>query len=131
MLRIRQIASLLLLALWLPATLHCDVEALDLSELFQCAVDHHSEPVAATPCADDACDEVENGWFKPSSENLSIAAPSLCACILCFACPLPARSLTPPVAGPAETLAAPPEIARTWQFVSRAAPLARAPSFAS
>lgn len=63
--RLVRVLSLLLLALWLPATLHCALEASEvLTESHEssdgcCASD--------TTCAVDSCDTVENGEYLLSS----------------------------------------------------------------
>jgi hypothetical protein len=123
--RFRSVAAWLLVALWVPATLHCDFEAVGFETLFHCESDHHSAP--AEPASEDSCDLVENGWIKLSSPFVSLAAPLLSASLLCSSVPLPMRSTDVPPAGLSEDMVAPPEIARTWQFCVRAALPSRAP----
>lgn len=118
-----------LLAAWLPVTLHCKLEAAGLftSPDDCCAV----EPAATIPdsdCKDDACPTVEDALFKESSQALQVAAPSATGCFACLALVALERdlraapALSPPRHGP------PPELKVAWQFLSRAAPRARAPS---
>ena len=116
--------ALLLLALWLPATLHCDLEAAGIESMFGC----HDHAVASQPqCPDDACHSIESLTYKLDSIILKAAPP-----VAVFFC-LP---VTPPLAAPAhpsppiiaETGQAPPEVARMWHFLTRAAPLPGAPS---
>lgn len=126
MVRLRHLAAWMLVALWLPATLHCDFEAVGLDTLFHCETDHHSQ--SDEPASDDSCDVVENGWFKLSATQVGLAAPLLSVCTLCFSSPLPADPLDSPAIEPSEELVAPAEVARTWQFVVRAALPARAPN---
>lgn len=131
--RWRNHLALLLLALWLPATLHCGFEAAGIGGLFGCAIDHHAPDTGGTPTdpARDACDVVESGWFKLADHPPATATPALHICLLSLLTPPPALPLQPPAGRLAAHLAAPREIARTWHFVARAAPAPRAPSLAS
>jgi len=123
----RRIAPLLLLALWLPAALHCRLEAAGLMPDANCCTETHHE-VPADKCADDACDVAEGEFTKPSSSTLAAPAPALGACLLCFTLVSPPLELTPPPRAVSDSVAAPPEIACTWLFVERAAPAPRAPA---
>jgi hypothetical protein len=127
---VHKLLSFLLIALWLPATLHCEFEAAGLSELFRCETDHH-DPAAENPDASDACDILENGWIKRASAPSLPGAPELFTCLHPFVCPLFEGPLNDRDESPVDGLAAPPELACTWQFMARAAPPARAPSFVS
>ena len=124
-----KIAAWMLVALWLPATLHCDFEAVGLDELFHCETEHHSGE--GFPIADDSCDVVENGWIKLSSAQHSLSAPVLSACLLSFSAPLLEDLLAAPEIEFSDVVVAPIEIARTWQFVTRAALPARAPNLSA
>ena len=125
----RSFAAWLLVALWLPATLHCDFEAVGFETLFHCESDHHS--ASTEPDSEDSCELVENGWIKLSTTQIARSAPLLSTDVLCFATPRPDDPLDPPANALSETLVAPPEIARTWQFLVRAALPVRAPSSAA
>ena len=131
--RLRRIFALALAALWLPATLHCDLEAAGLDELFHCLVDHHSttDLDGSHAHARDACDVVEGTAFRLVSDTALVAPPALnalCACLLSFVPPAPALVLTPPLSGLSDRIEPPPEVARTWHFTARAALPSRAPS---
>ena len=133
--KFRSIIAALLLAVWLPATLHCAMEAAGLDDWFGCHEAAHND---ADHCADDACHAIEGLISKPDAQPLKISAPLAVALpdsgIFAFVqlCPsLLLASLHPPDNGVIETGAAPPEIARTWHFVVRAAPPSRAPCRAS
>lgn len=125
MARLGAIATWLLVAVWLPATLHCDFGAVGFETLFHCESDHHSD--SAKTDSEDSCDLVENGWIKLSGAYVPLAAPSLSVAFLCASPPLPAGPPTSPPGALSEDIVAPPEIARTWQFCVRAALPARAP----
>jgi len=121
-------ASLLLLAVWLPATLHCRLEAAGLT------APHHEEcheeagHGTATDCKEDACPAIEEALIKDTSADLAVSAPADCACALCLAVLLGTceggseLSLSPARHAP------PPDLMAGWQFEFRAAPPARAPS---
>jgi hypothetical protein len=108
---VRRLIALLLLALWLPATLHCDLETAGV----QAASDNH--------CTDDACHTLEASALTAfaltklvSSVTLSVVA------LLPTPLELPADSVRP------ERTDVPRELGRRWQFSRRAAPPARAPN---
>lgn len=125
-LRLRLILALFLCALWLPATLHCDLGAAGFAEA---VFDHEDHPGTADASPHgDACDVVESGWVKRASADLTVAAPADCPCLLgCLALLGATAATAAPVLAP--TLhTVPPELAVTWQFVARAAPPARAPA---
>jgi hypothetical protein len=95
--RLRRIFALALAALWLPATLHCDLEAAGLDELFHCLVDHHSttDLDGSHTAARDACDVVEGTAFRLVTDTALVAPPALhalCACLLFLRPLLPPRS---------------------------------------
>jgi hypothetical protein len=124
--RLRQLVALAVLALWLPATLHCALEAAGFDGMFACADEHETGTHDESPR--DACDVVEGAAFKPAANTAALPRPALCACLFCFVVPALAIELTAPVTGLSEFVAAPPEVARTWHFVARAAPSPRAPA---
>jgi len=122
------LAALLLVALWLPATLHCQVERLDLSELFSCA-SHSDESDHAdngSDCADTLCQTVESGQIVFTKTKLQLA-PSLAQACVYHLCLLTgsARILAPEIVSPDQDQMLPWQ--RTWQFVRRTALPARAP----
>lgn len=116
---------MLLVAIWLPATLHCQLESAGLSGASDCCVADEMA-VPSDDCAGDACATLEESLYKESSTLLKVAAPAACACFACGALALPAF-LPEPALSPARH-APPLELRVAWQFVSRAAPPARAPS---
>lgn len=128
--RLRRLFALALVALWLPATLHCALEAAGFDDLFHCVNDLHAPCDHAAPSETpvDACNLVEDASFKPATDTAVLPPPTLCACLLCFVAPPLAIDLTPPPRGLSDCIVAPPEVARTWHFVARAAPPSRAPS---
>jgi len=128
---LRRIVALILLSLWLPATLHCQLEAAGFATLFTCTEDHHDSTHSdhAQPNRD-ACDILEAATFKPAA-NTAITPhrlPGLDAPI--FVRPMHSLALLPTLVGVVDFVAPPPEILPTWHFTTRAALPVRAPSLA-
>lgn len=121
--RPRSFITLLLLALWLPATLHCDLEAAAAQFLAQ---DAHATDLCQDDCRDDACETVEGVSFTKNTDGLRALPPPECLLLARLVCaPVPDET------GVESTIVDPPEVQlldRTWSFVRRAAPLSRAPS---
>lgn len=125
MIRFGRVLLFALLALWLPATLHCRLEAAGFFE------PHCAEEQAAatgTDCKDDACPAVEQDLYKDSSAAVIVAAPLECHVPDCGALLLsPDRLAVEPTLSPVRH-APPSELTVRWQFIARAAPPARAPN---
>ena len=120
--RLRRLLALTLLALWLPATLHCDLEAAGLEIAFVCH-DHATPTAAAAHCTDDACHALEEAAYTAFTLTKLVGVISLSVlALLPEPADLPAAALSP-----ART-DVPLEVLRSWQFRTRAAPPARAPS---
>lgn len=121
----RTIVALLLLALWLPATQHCGLEAAGVLNADCHAPGDASSDHDKSPCDTDNCQSVEAGAYTSHFLIIQIAPPAVFACLPglpeifrpTIQVPLIARSRTNP----------PPELAPTWQFIARAAPSPRAP----
>ena len=94
--------------------------------VFACVGEHETSAHDESPR--DACDVVEGAAFRPADNTASVAAPALCLCLHGLVATPQLIDLMPPVAGVSEIATAPPEIARTWHFATRAAPPPRAPS---
>jgi hypothetical protein len=120
---LRRIAALLLVALWLPATLHCRVEV--TLGVDCCATDGAKD---ATDCPDDPCGAIESSQFKSTSHALTVPAPVLCACLFDNGLvPPPVEVAAPLVVGVSEEAASPPEVRQSRHFLARSALPARAP----
>jgi hypothetical protein len=110
----------LLLTVWLAAKEHCNLEATGwLPDV--CATDCGKE----TP-KDDGCEKVESAQYKQTCEHVKAPPPALLLCSFALACGLQEVE-APPVLAP-EPWAEPQTLARTWQFMERAAPPSRAPA---
>ena len=115
--------SMLLLALWLPATQHCAMEAIGLITR-TCADDC----ATANKTDIDGCGLLESGAYKPSVNVAKLVAPLLLVC-LCFEyAPLLRVAPTADEISPSEAFERPRDWVSAWNFVRRAAPPSRAPT---
>src|SRR5690606_9756860 len=75
--RVRSIAAWLLAVLWLPVTLHCDLEAAGFLHLgcshVEAASDCTSEP---HDCFDDGCGVVEEGTYRVDHDTILTTLPA-------------------------------------------------------
>ncbi len=115
-----------LVALWLPATLHCRLEASGLMESSACASEHTAEK-STDECNDTICPTIEGAILKESAANLTVLAPVVHECLLL----LPAFTIlsgndAESCLSP-ERFAPPLELSARWQFLTRAVLPARAP----
>ena len=127
--RLRRLIALVLLAFWLPATLHCALEEAGLEIAFVCHdhdgdhAHHHAPPAHTGAHCDDACHTLEGAAIKTVSAVKLVGQPT----------PFLIARLPDPPEIPADHVCpertdAPGELGRAWQFSTRAAPPARAPS---
>ena len=120
------LVALLLALLWLPATVHCQLENLGFDALFGCAdggaADDHA---AGGPCADESCQTIETGQVALAKSRIDAGSMALAGlvpfCLFELPAPLPAAEVMP--LRQEETL----PLRRTWQFDRRDAWPARAP----
>jgi hypothetical protein len=118
-----------LLALWLPATQHCNLEAAGVIAHENADSDGCCE--TATPCAHDSCDVAEGSLVRPSVTIAKIFTPDLafCFCLLCSRLSLTSPPDTPVLA--VTDTERPIDWLPAWQFSRRTALPARAPSIAA
>ena len=122
-LSVRRLATILLVAVWLPAVLHCRVESLIGLDCCASTQTDHSEKKG---CEGDICDTLEAGFVKSSSGHIAIIAPLLSACLIfCDWVMAPAELSEPLVTGIIEEAMAPPEIIQSRHFLARSALPAR------
>ena len=114
----------LTLALWLPATQHCALEAAGLVSV-TC-----NDCSSADHCGGkDGCSTVESGGYKPAVDALKALAPDLIICASYFCSQLVLFQAERALATlPRKTADRPRDWVPTWNFVRRAAPSPRAPS---
>lgn len=127
MTRVRSIAAWLLAVLWLPVTLHCDLEA---AEFLQSGCGHAEEASGCATksdgCFDDTCDVVEEGTYRVDHDTILPELPTLAALIGTVDVLAAARS-APDDAPLPEWRGRHRDWLADWTFVRRAAALARAP----
>lgn len=127
---------LLVALLWGPLMAHCEWSRLPGLEFFRCeaSVDdcHESTdggPLSDGRCCDGGCCAVESNAYLPANPHTDLVLlPAAIDCLDIGITRAPeapeSRDVDPPKA-------APPELSRSWHFLSRAALPVRAPSRAS
>ena len=118
--------AMLMLALWMPATMHCALETVPGFSFLQWCCGGDQEPQTDHDCSQDFCSAVESGFYK--IEDNPPVAPGL-ALLLAF--PTWDWVAEPPTDSAAQFVSvssAPPELPRLWQFSCRTALPPRAPS---
>lgn len=121
----RRLIALLLVALWLPATQHCGLEAAGVwmlsGESAESCCDHGDD------CCADACAAVEDGRYTPHASSLKVSPPALLDWAGAFDLSV---IVVPPKENGAgtESQERPQEWTRDWHFVRRAAYPPRAPA---
>lgn len=120
--RLRTVVTILLLALWVPATLHCAFEAAGF-------LPDQRKYVSSDGRAEVGCSQVEGGLVKQSSVTLRVMPPTL----VLWNCPLCIQRLAPPsVAAVSEFSPSgfeqPQDWITLWAFEHRAALPPRAPT---
>lgn len=127
----RRVTAVLMLALWLPASAHCRLEAAGANLGTDCCGEA-STPAAAPGCDLNVCSPLEGAVPNPASALMSVPAPVLCHCLFApLSIPPVSVACSPPVTGIVEASTAPPEIVQSYHFVVRTALPARAPDSAS
>ena len=128
---LRNILVVTLAVLWLPVSVHCELEEIPALSFLSCCPEENSAPHQDDDCETDGCAVVESGLYKIEERLVSLPAPVLVLAVFLgglLETPLSAPEL-PVKCSPSGIV--PPEIPRTWQFSLRAAPSPRAPSLVS
>jgi hypothetical protein len=121
MVRVFHFAALVLLAAWLPATAHCELESVLNWSTEQC--DHHETSDVGDRST------VEDGNYRSVETGTIVIAPVAIALPWIHAITTAlAPDDQPGISGWIEQ---PPELARRWQFIARTALPGNAPSFVS
>ena len=122
-----KLVVLALLALWLPATLHCDLNAAGLSLN---ASGEHPDSTCQDSCTRDTCNVVEDASYAKSASSLRVLPPSAASFTFCLLHLLTAPAPLLTERAPVSFTDDPPALQalhRTWSFARRAALPARAP----
>lgn len=118
--------SVLLLVLWVPATMHCTLETVPGFSFLQWCCGGDAAPEPGHPCDEDSCSAVESGFYKIEDN------PGYSAAWVVLALRTAKEWVVEPAADsladfiPASS--SPPELPRLWQFIYRTALPPRAPS---
>jgi hypothetical protein len=123
----RNILFALAAFLWLPASVHCQLESVSGLEFLQCSAASDSSHNPGQDC--DECCAVEKSHYLSGGIRLTAPAPVSLPLLL-----PPAAELImdlPVATDSLLTADIPPDLPRRWQFLSRTALPARAPSLAS
>jgi hypothetical protein len=122
--RVSQIISLVLLALWFPATQCCALEAAGVGLNFCCDEGCTGDDV----CAKDACATLGTVPYKSGGATVKVPAPALRDVATFVAVALPPPMIEAMVSPSTPVVERPADWVVVWQFVRRAAPPARAPA---
>jgi hypothetical protein len=129
--RLRRFFALLLLAVWLPATLHCGFEAAGFVLGSECCADAQ-HAVSSAGCESDDCGILESGFTSSGTLHVTAPVATVCSCLIHAQTPPSTVAVfSPPVSGLGEAAGPPRELIQSWPFVSRVALSPRAPSLAS
>ena len=121
--RLRKLAALFLVALWLPATLHCQMEAAEVHFLTH---DDHSASTDHCPNQHDDHHALKDAPITASTSSLKVPPPSNSLSFVLFALVDADHYSAAPALSP--TRREPPlELKVAWQFSTRAAPPSQAP----
>jgi len=121
-----QITAFVLLALWLPATQHCSLNA--AGWLAHDVVSTDCCETAAASCADDGCNLAEGNLSRPSASAAKTLSPDLAVCLCVLCSHLSLADLTEKPALAVSATERPIDWLPTWQFSRRTALPARAPN---
>jgi hypothetical protein len=115
----------LLVALWLPAVLHCAAQTAGVFEVSECCAGDLSAAASDTQDEVDHCEVIESGAPREDEGSQLAVQPALVA-LQILRVPLCLLAASRDVGvSPAE--AAPPEILPRWRVVERVVALAQAP----
>ena len=122
----RKSVVLFLLALWLPATMHCTLETLPEFSFLQWCCGGDATQAPDRDCTQDTCTALESGFYM-IEDNPAIAFDLGVELTLPLGEWLVESALAPTGLYDA-TYLSPPGLPRPWQFLCRAASSPRAPS---
>ena len=123
---LKTILVLALVALWVPATLHCKLEELPGLQFLACCDHKDNAPHQDDDCRTDSCAMVEGGLYKTSNPKVTIPAPA--SMIVFDLTSVAAAGATSSLHHFQFFTGGSPELPVTWQFSLRAALPPRAPS---
>lgn len=126
----RRLTVYLLVTLWLPALLHCRLEAAGMLFESECcgAAPRAALPAADHGCADDSCEVIEGEFTAPTSFTLKAPDAAAEADLISTALVAPGLASSAPTgAGGGAAYNAPPDLTRAWPLIVPGASCPRAP----
>jgi hypothetical protein len=125
----RNILFTLAALLWLPASAHCQLESIDGLEFLHCtAVNEPVHCATSEDCSECGCFALEKSHYRSEQLTFTLQLPVF---LPVSPAPLAAANILPVEVTGGQLTTAPPQLLKTWQFASRMALPARAPSLAS
>jgi hypothetical protein len=118
---------MLLLALWMPVTMHCALETVPGFSFLQWCCGGEQASEQDHDCSQDSCGVVESGFYK--IEEHATAVPGLALVLALAAWDWVDEPLSDTALDLLPTSSAPPGLPRFWQFSYRTALPPRSPSF--
>jgi len=125
--RWKAIVSLICLAIWLPATQHCQLEKLPGLAFLQCEADTHGQ----SGCEGDSCDTVEKDLYKCSGHR-DVAELAILAAAFIHAPAIVSPEPVVPFVAELTLISSPPRPrCESWEWFSSRALAIRGPSLLS
>lgn len=128
---LRTMLVLTLAMLWLPVSLHCELEGIPSLKFLSCCPEENSAPHHDDDCQTDGCAVVESGLYKTEERLVLLPEPEMVLAVFLSGLRETLLSAPETAARPCPGRIVPSEISRAWQFALRTAPSPRAPSFVS
>ena len=123
---LRNSLVILLVALWLPASVHCQIESLTGLEFLACTASPDGPANTPTSHCETGCCSIEQGQCQAEQPSLRIALPA--SLLVGVAPPLKVATALPDATSLGILRTEPPPSLTTWHFAFRTALPARAPS---
>jgi len=125
---LKTVVAMVLLVIWMPATMCCALERAGVSFFDKCCADETSHDTPQPPCTDKSCCLLESGRYTAQiTPPVAVVPLDVVALVPWALVDTPQR---PQLAFDFSNLA-PPDLRVTWQFSCRTALPPRAPSFLS
>ncbi len=126
---LKKVMVLLLVLAWVPLTSHCKLESIPGLEFLACLSDGDSHNQQDSDCDDTECCQLEKSLYKTEKSHLVLPSPDFLPFSPALVVDL--ANALPDEVGVGMLTTAPPELTKTWHFISRTASPPRAPSIVS
>ena len=125
---LRTVVAVVLLSIWMPATMCCALERAGVPFFDKCCEDDSADGSQQKSCTDKACCLLESGRYLISNPTPLLVTPDIVLCFIHQAIVGRPDDPRTPCRIPESS---PPDLPVTWHFSHRAALPVRAPSIAS